>query len=117
MTVTSRTKKKLFIVFQVFIFGCVCEWTSFYNEYFYIFIWVINGFMQSTGWPLVVACMGNWFGKSRFVVTLHLQYVQPNFFFFFFLSLLGKVCIKIIGLYVLSVGFFFFLNSCKDLPS
>ncbi|BFZ10746.1 hypothetical protein BsWGS_13785 [Bradybaena similaris] len=49
---------------MVFIFGCVCEWTAFYNEYFYIFIWVINGLLQSTGWPVVVACMGNWFGQS-----------------------------------------------------
>ncbi|CAG5121248.1 unnamed protein product, partial [Candidula unifasciata] len=49
---------------EVFIFGCVCEWAEYYNEYFYVFIWVINGLLQSTGWPVVVACMGNWFGQS-----------------------------------------------------
>ncbi|RUS78943.1 hypothetical protein EGW08_013284 [Elysia chlorotica] len=48
----------------VFVFGCVCEWASFYNKYFYCVIWILNGLMQSTGWPVVVACMGNWFGKS-----------------------------------------------------
>ncbi|GFS00852.1 sugar phosphate exchanger 3, partial [Elysia marginata] len=48
----------------VFVFGCVCEWVSFYNKYFYCCVWILNGLMQSTGWPVVVACMGNWFGKS-----------------------------------------------------
>ncbi|KAK3746572.1 hypothetical protein RRG08_019493 [Elysia crispata] len=48
----------------VFVFGCVCEWVTFYNKYFYCIIWILNGLMQSTGWPVVVACMGNWFGKS-----------------------------------------------------
>ncbi|XP_059179505.1 sugar phosphate exchanger 3-like isoform X1 [Physella acuta] len=48
----------------IFIFGCITEWVAFYNKYFYCSIWIINGLMQSTGWPVVVACMGNWFGKS-----------------------------------------------------
>nr|KAI8729687.1 sugar phosphate exchanger 3 isoform X2 [Biomphalaria glabrata] len=54
----------------VFIFGCVCEWTLFYNKYFYVIIWIVNGLMQSTGWPVVVACMGNWFGHSSRGVLL-----------------------------------------------
>ncbi len=49
---------------SLFIFGVVTEWLGFYNRYFYIFIWTINGFAQSTGWPAVVAVMGNWFGKN-----------------------------------------------------
>ena len=48
----------------LFIFGVITEWLGFYNRYFYIFIWIINGFAQSTGWPAVVAVMGNWFGKN-----------------------------------------------------
>lgn len=24
--------------------------------------------MQAMGWPAVVACMGNWFGKKRYVL-------------------------------------------------
>lgn len=56
----------------VFIFGCVAEWTLFYNKYFYTVIWIINGLMQSTGWPVVVACMGNWFGQSSRGVLLGL---------------------------------------------
>lgn len=49
---------------MVFIFGCLCEWLQFYNKYFYVIIWILNGLAQSTGWPVVVACMGNWFGQS-----------------------------------------------------
>ncbi|CAG5121874.1 unnamed protein product [Candidula unifasciata] len=56
----------------VFVFGCVCEWASYYNIYFYAAVWIINGFLQSTGWPVVVACMGNWFGKSSRGVLLGL---------------------------------------------
>ncbi|XP_046546233.1 sugar phosphate exchanger 3-like isoform X2 [Haliotis rubra] len=48
----------------VFLFGCVLEWVHLYNKYLYVFLWIINGLLQSTGWPTVVAVMGNWFGKS-----------------------------------------------------
>ncbi|KAM9312762.1 sugar phosphate exchanger 3 [Gastrophryne carolinensis] len=48
----------------MFVFGTVTEWLHFYNKVFYCFMWVINGLLQSTGWPCVVAIMGNWFGKS-----------------------------------------------------
>jgi len=46
------------------VFGTVTEWTHFYNKVFYSVIWCFNGLIQSTGWPSVVAVMGNWFGKS-----------------------------------------------------
>lgn len=26
---------------------------------------VVNGLVQTTGWPSVVTCIGNWFGKGR----------------------------------------------------
>ncbi|OWF55871.1 sugar phosphate exchanger 3-like isoform X2 [Mizuhopecten yessoensis] len=48
----------------VFIFGCLFEWIHFYNKYMYVLIWILNGLLQSTGWPTVVAVMGNWFGRS-----------------------------------------------------
>lgn len=28
----------------------------------------MNGLMQTTGWPAVVACVGNWFGKGKWVL-------------------------------------------------
>lgn len=27
---------------------------------------VANGLVQTTGWPSVVTCIGNWFGKGRY---------------------------------------------------
>lgn len=48
----------------VFIFGTVSEWTHTYNQYAYVVFWCATGLLQSTGWPTVVAVIGNWFGKS-----------------------------------------------------
>ncbi|XP_044296977.1 sugar phosphate exchanger 3 isoform X2 [Varanus komodoensis] len=48
----------------VFVFGTLTEWLHFYNVWFYSFLWIVNGLLQSTGWPCVVAVMGNWFGKA-----------------------------------------------------
>ncbi|XP_054844296.1 sugar phosphate exchanger 3 [Eublepharis macularius] len=48
----------------VFVFGTVSEWLHFYNKWFYCCLWIVNGLLQSTGWPCVVAVMGNWFGKA-----------------------------------------------------
>ncbi|XP_030633177.1 sugar phosphate exchanger 3 [Chanos chanos] len=47
-----------------FVFGTLTEWLHFYNVYFYCCLWVLNGLLQSSVWPCVVAVMGNWFGKS-----------------------------------------------------
>ncbi|KAF7240574.1 Sugar phosphate exchanger 3 [Varanus komodoensis] len=52
----------------VFVFGTLTEWLHFYNVWFYSFLWIVNGLLQSTGWPCVVAVMGNWFGKAGLVV-------------------------------------------------
>ncbi|KAM4873877.1 sugar phosphate exchanger 3 [Thomomys bottae] len=48
----------------VFLFGTLTEWLHFYNRWFYCCLWIVNGLLQSTGWPCVVAVMGNWFGKA-----------------------------------------------------
>uniref|UniRef100_UPI00398E3D6A glucose-6-phosphate exchanger SLC37A1 n=1 Tax=Pristiophorus japonicus TaxID=55135 RepID=UPI00398E3D6A len=40
----------------------------FYNIHslrYYIIIQVANGLVQTTGWPSVVTCIGNWFGKGK----------------------------------------------------
>uniref|UniRef100_A0A8V0ZXY9 Glucose-6-phosphate exchanger SLC37A2 n=1 Tax=Gallus gallus TaxID=9031 RepID=A0A8V0ZXY9_CHICK len=33
--------------------------------WYYIIVQVCNGLAQTTGWPSVVACVGNWFGKGK----------------------------------------------------
>ncbi|XP_006145109.1 sugar phosphate exchanger 3 [Tupaia chinensis] len=48
----------------VFVFGTLTEWLRFYDKWLYCCLWVVNGLLQSTGWPCVVAVMGNWFGKA-----------------------------------------------------
>ncbi|VTJ58808.1 Hypothetical predicted protein [Marmota monax] len=48
----------------VFVFGTLTEWLHFYNRWLYCCLWIVNGLLQSTGWPCVVAVMGNWFGKN-----------------------------------------------------
>ncbi|XP_052576056.1 sugar phosphate exchanger 3 [Peromyscus californicus insignis] len=50
--------------FVVFVFGTLTEWLYFYNKWLYCGLWIVNGLLQSTGWPCVVAVMGNWFGKA-----------------------------------------------------
>uniref|UniRef100_A0A8C6GCW4 Sugar phosphate exchanger 3 n=1 Tax=Mus spicilegus TaxID=10103 RepID=A0A8C6GCW4_MUSSI len=54
----------LFSYAVVFVFGTLTEWLHFYNKWFYCGLWIVNGLLQSTGWPCVVAVMGNWFGKA-----------------------------------------------------
>ncbi|XP_008525013.1 sugar phosphate exchanger 3 isoform X2 [Equus asinus] len=48
----------------VFVFGTLTEWLHFYSMGLYCCLWIVNGLLQSTGWPCVVAVMGNWFGKA-----------------------------------------------------
>ncbi|XP_041490953.1 sugar phosphate exchanger 3 [Microtus oregoni] len=50
--------------FVEFVFGTLTEWLRFYNKWLYCGLWIVNGLLQSTGWPCVVAVMGNWFGKA-----------------------------------------------------
>ncbi|XP_036719594.1 sugar phosphate exchanger 3 isoform X4 [Balaenoptera musculus] len=49
---------------EVFVFGTLTEWLHFYNKGLYCSLWIVNGLLQSTGWPCVVAVMGSWFGKA-----------------------------------------------------
>ncbi|CAK8684253.1 unnamed protein product [Clavelina lepadiformis] len=50
---------------MIFLFGTLTQWIHFYNKALYITLWCLNGLFQGTGWPCVVAIMGNWFGKSE----------------------------------------------------
>ncbi|XP_028902551.1 glucose-6-phosphate exchanger SLC37A1 [Ornithorhynchus anatinus] len=38
---------------------------SIHNFGFYVVAQIANGLVQTTGWPSVVTCIGNWFGKGR----------------------------------------------------
>ncbi|XP_070694219.1 glucose-6-phosphate exchanger SLC37A1 isoform X1 [Pempheris klunzingeri] len=50
------------------LFTCLFGLGYVYNIHslgFYIFVQVANGLVQTTGWPSVVTCISNWFGKGR----------------------------------------------------
>lgn len=38
---------------------------SIHSFGFYVVTQIINGLVQTTGWPSVVTCLSNWFGKGR----------------------------------------------------
>ncbi|NXN72564.1 G6PT3 protein, partial [Himantopus himantopus] len=46
------------------LFGLGYFWDVHVLWYF-IIVQVCNGLVQTTGWPSVVACVGNWFGKGK----------------------------------------------------
>ncbi|KAM3607122.1 uncharacterized protein V6R79_002001 [Siganus canaliculatus] len=50
------------------LFTCLFGLGYIYNIHsltFYVVVQVANGLVQTTGWPSVVTCIGNWFGKGR----------------------------------------------------
>ncbi|XP_070770444.1 glucose-6-phosphate exchanger SLC37A1 isoform X2 [Enoplosus armatus] len=50
------------------LFTCLFGLGYVYNIHslgFYVFVQVANGLVQTTGWPSLVTCIGNWFGKGR----------------------------------------------------
>ncbi|XP_076895403.1 putative glycerol-3-phosphate transporter 1 [Bidens hawaiensis] len=40
-------------------------WANVHMFYYYLVVQMAAGLFQSTGWPSVVAVVGNWFGKSK----------------------------------------------------
>uniref|UniRef100_A0A674DCM9 Glucose-6-phosphate exchanger SLC37A2 n=1 Tax=Salmo trutta TaxID=8032 RepID=A0A674DCM9_SALTR len=38
---------------------------NIHSIWYYAFVQAMNGLVQTTGWPAVVACVGNWFGKGK----------------------------------------------------
>lgn len=40
-------------------------WLSIHNFYYFLLMQMLAGLFQSTGWPSVVAVVGNWFGKRK----------------------------------------------------
>ncbi|XP_070294212.1 glucose-6-phosphate exchanger SLC37A1 [Salvelinus sp. IW2-2015] len=67
----ERLPIRLYLTFGMLmsgLFTCLFGLGRIYNIHnlsFYIFVQVANGLVQTTGWPSVVACIGNWFGKGR----------------------------------------------------
>ena len=47
------------------IFGSSVPYFDIHHDYYFIMIWTLNGFIQSTGWPCSVKIMGKWFGENH----------------------------------------------------
>ena len=67
----ERTSLRYFLFFGMqlsgiftILFGLGHDFKIHKFSYF-LLIQIINGFIQSTGWPAVVSLVGNWFGKSK----------------------------------------------------
>lgn len=51
------------------------------NKFSYIFVCIMmcmNGLAQSTGWPGILAAMGNWFGKSNRGLLMGIWGINAN---------------------------------------
>ncbi|XP_043390004.1 glucose-6-phosphate exchanger SLC37A2 isoform X2 [Chelonia mydas] len=46
------------------LFGLAYFW-EIHVLWYYVIIQICNGLVQTTGWPSVVTCVGNWFGKGK----------------------------------------------------
>ncbi|KAG6538548.1 putative glycerol-3-phosphate transporter 1 [Zingiber officinale] len=46
------------------LFG-VGYWLNLHSFYYFLVVQMLAGLFQSTGWPSVVAVVGNWFGKKK----------------------------------------------------
>ncbi|KAL0298405.1 UNVERIFIED_CONTAM: putative glycerol-3-phosphate transporter 1 [Sesamum radiatum] len=46
------------------LFG-IGYWANVHVFYYYLIVQMLAGLFQSTGWPSVVAVIGNWFGKKK----------------------------------------------------
>ncbi|CAM5171605.1 unnamed protein product [Eretmochelys imbricata] len=46
------------------LFGLAYFW-KIHVLWYYVIIQICNGLVQTTGWPSVVTCVGNWFGKGK----------------------------------------------------
>lgn len=50
--------------FFTYMFG-LAYYLNIHSLFFFIVVQILAGAVQCTGWPGVVSCVGNWFGKGR----------------------------------------------------
>ncbi|XP_066495418.1 glucose-6-phosphate exchanger SLC37A2 [Tiliqua scincoides] len=46
------------------LFGLGFYW-NIHELWYFVLVQILNGLVQTTGWPSVVSCVGNWFGKGK----------------------------------------------------
>eukprot|EP01018_Ginkgo_biloba_P014595 Gb_39294 [translate_table: standard] len=70
-------------------------WWNVHNFYFYLAVQTIGGLFQATGWPSVVAVVGNWFGKKKRGLIMGIWNAHTS---------IGNICGSLIAAGVLQYG-------------
>ncbi|XP_076928693.1 putative glycerol-3-phosphate transporter 1 [Bidens hawaiensis] len=76
------------------LFG-VGYWANIHVFYYYLMVQMLAGLFQSTGWPSVVAVVGNWFGKSKRGLIMGVWNAHTS---------IGNITGSLIGSYFLKYG-------------
>ncbi len=69
--VAERMDLRFFLSMGMMLSGLLCVLfgiaypLGIHSIWYLIFIQIVTGMVQSTGWPGVVTAMGNWFGKGK----------------------------------------------------
>lgn len=69
--VAERVDLRLFLSLGMVLSGTFCAMFGLgyifkiHNLWFYILAQALSGLAQTSGWPGVVTCLGNWFGKGK----------------------------------------------------
>lgn len=78
----------------VALFGMGYFW-NIHNFYYYLFTQMVAGMFQATGWPSVVAVVGNWFGKRKRGLIMGIWNAHTS---------VGNICGSLIAAGVLQYG-------------
>lgn len=78
----------------VALFGMGYFW-NIHNFYYYLFMQMVAGMFQATGWPSVVAVVGNWFGKRKRGLIMGIWNAHTS---------VGNICGSLIAAGVLQYG-------------
>lgn len=70
-------------------------WWNIHNFYFFLVMQMVAGLFQATGWPSVVAVVGNWFGKRKRGLIMGIWNAHTS---------VGNICGSLIATSVLQYG-------------
>ncbi|XP_057869747.2 putative glycerol-3-phosphate transporter 1 [Cryptomeria japonica] len=70
-------------------------WFNIHSFFYYLCMQVVQGLFQATGWPSVVAIVGNWFGKGKRGLIMGIWNAHTS---------IGNICGSLIAVAVLQYG-------------
>ncbi|KAM7534117.1 hypothetical protein Aperf_G00000108316 [Anoplocephala perfoliata] len=69
--IAERMNLRIFLTWGCILSGLttaafgIAYFADIHSLWFFFLVQTLAGLVQSSGWPAVVTCMGNWFGKSK----------------------------------------------------